>query len=1277
MTCNACGDGPKKKDNSFTKAVIEINNPETLVLFRKVVIPASMGDEETVPPVVGKYHNVLLVYEANNNAYLYSSDGIPTLLTSDVAATIEARVDALEIGLADETATRKSVDKNLQGQIDQKANITDLSTVATTGDYDDLSNKPTIGDATLTIQRNSTDLGTFSANATSNVTLDISVPTTPSDIGAQPLIDANNKLDADLVDDTNSTHKFATAAQLSAIGTALQPADIDKTVVSDVAVNDLISTSTVNLDVTTENLLSGVSSTNTIALPVASTTEAGVMNSSTYDAVTSNTNNINALLNGAVAVTGLSASPLQSDITTAWQTETGLTTLINRASVYDITNDKVWTYYTNDTTWHAASNTTQVTVNQATNSSLGTVKGSTNTGQAYVENDGTLSVNGWDAMSAQVGDNTSNIGDLQTAVAGKQDKLTAGTNITITSNTISATDTTYTAGTGLDLNGTEFSVDTTEIQEKLTAGDAIDITGNVISADIEPADYFTASGTVNGEGSTLTLNNTIKAKLADLDLLGDSSQQTYSGKNKADFTTIAFSGSNNGTGTRDGNSFTVTSAADSANSGIQFTQANLNLKPDTTYTFSAKIVSTSSSVGSTLYISANMSSSGSGIFGNQAMAGETSTATFTTVSSIPSGASIRLYGKEAGATAVFKDLQIEESSTATPYEPYTGGEPAPSPSYPQAIQSVTGEQSIRINGKNLWGGVPAYSRSTNGIDFTTNADGTITASGTASANAYSILTSAAYSAGVYIALEAGTYTLSEKNNNIVQAYEAVSGSTVLADTSTSTVTFTLAEPKNILIRAEVPNGTAIGGSMTFYPMLEAGSTPTAYEPYQGTTYTVDLGSIELCKIGEYQDYIYKSGSDWYLHKETVKQVFDGTENWNYGSINTYYRGSLTFSNWKPSQQNFYNSHFIAGNTGSVPNVCGIGSTQVFMSVDASLGITTKAQWLTWLGNNNVTMYTILDTPTDIKITDASLISQLNALRNATSYNPQTNLMSSATSPNLPVILGVAAYRNSSAGTIALLESVPESQVQADWTQADSTAVDYIKNKPTLAAVATSGDYDDLIDKPSLATVATSGLYSDLTGTPSLATVATSGSYNDLSDKPTIPTVNNATLTIQKNGTTIQTFTANSSTNKTANISVPVITMTNTDPGEGSVLAAGNFIGVYGGASPTFDYSTTETDTGATWIDGSHIYKKTVDTGTLPNATAKNVAHNISNLNRVIRLEGYTYNPTSLTTAPLPFCSPATSNIAVNVNSTNITVTTGIDRTSFSESYITLYYTKSA
>ena len=48
----------------------------------------------------------------------------------------------------------------------------------------------------------------------------------------------------------------------------------------------------------------------------------------------------------------------------------------------------------------------------------------------------------------------------------------------------------------------------------------------------------------------------------------------------------------------------------------------------------------------------------------------------------------------------------------------------------------------------------------------------------------------------------------------------------------------------------------------------------------------------------------------------------------------------------------------------------------------------------------------------------------------------------------------------------------------------------------LAAVATSGDYDDLTDKPDLSVYAQSA---------DLAAVATSGSYADLANKPTIPT----------------------------------------------------------------------------------------------------------------------------------------------------------------------------
>ena len=120
----------------------------------------------------------------------------------------------------------------------------------------------------------------------------------------------------------------------------------------------------------------------------------------------------------------------------------------------------------------------------------------------------------------------------------------------------------------------------------------------------------------------------------------------------------------------------------------------------------------------------------------------------------------------------------------------------------------------------------------------------------------------------------------------------------------------------------------------------------------------------------------------------------------------------------------------------------------------------------------------------------------------------------------------------------------EVNVQSDWNETTTTSDAYIKNKPSLATVATSGSYNDLSNKPTLF----SGNYNDLTNKPTipdisglqtkldgiaagaevnvqsdwnettttsdayiknkptLATVATSGSYNDLTNKPTIPSV---------------------------------------------------------------------------------------------------------------------------------------------------------------------------
>ena len=130
----------------------------------------------------------------------------------------------------------------------------------------------------------------------------------------------------------------------------------------------------------------------------------------------------------------------------------------------------------------------------------------------------------------------------------------------------------------------------------------------------------------------------------------------------------------------------------------------------------------------------------------------------------------------------------------------------------------------------------------------------------------------------------------------------------------------------------------------------------------------------------------------------------------------------------------------------------------------------------------------------------------------------------------------------------------EVNVQSDWSQSDNTADDYIKNKPSLA------------------TVATSGAYSDLSGTPTLATVATSGLYSDLSGTPTIPSVTSLTvsLVVADWSSSTQTVTA---TGVTANSSVVV----SPDPTSlDDYVAAGIVCTAQAANSLTFTCDTTPT-----------------------------------------------------------------------------------------------------
>ena len=101
------------------------------------------------------------------------------------------------------------------------------------------------------------------------------------------------------------------------------------------------------------------------------------------------------------------------------------------------------------------------------------------------------------AVSNQVSTNTTDISNIKTALPDKQNTLTAGSNITISGDVISAKDTTYTAGSNITISGDVISAkDTT-----YTAGTNITIENGVISS--------TAGGDVTLAGdNSFTGNNT-------------------------------------------------------------------------------------------------------------------------------------------------------------------------------------------------------------------------------------------------------------------------------------------------------------------------------------------------------------------------------------------------------------------------------------------------------------------------------------------------------------------------------------------------------------------------------------------------------------------------------------------------------------------------------------------------------------------------------------------------------------------------------------------------
>lgn len=104
---------------------------------------------------------------------------------------------------------------------------------------------------------------------------------------------------------------------------------------------------------------------------------------------------------------------------------------------------------------------------------------------------------------------------------------------------------------------------------------------------------------------------------------------------------------------------------------------------------------------------------------------------------------------------------------------------------------------------------------------------------------------------------------------------------------------------------------------------------------------------------------------------------------------------------------------------------------------------------------------------------------------------------------------------------------------------------------------------------------------------------------------------------------------------------------------------------------------TFSTTGSSSANYRDVFRTVLDFGALPNNTSKTLAHGIdvtSNVS-ITRFYGGATDPGS-SLIPLPFASLIlANNISLEADATNVTITTGSNRTNFTRTYIVLEYMK--
>lgn len=203
-------------------------------------------------------------------------------------------------------------------------------------------------------------------------------------------------------------------------------------------------------------------------------------------------------------------------------------------------------------------------------------------------------------------------------------------------------------------------------------------------------------------------------------------------------------------------------------------------------------------------------------------------------------------------------IMLNSGSTSLPWEPYTGGAPSPSPSYPQEIESAgqDGEIGVEVLGKNLipfpypiLGGAGTQIER-GGVKYTVQSDGGIRCVGTPTAVGYINLSRIKFS-------NVGLTAMHPTDGKIV-----LSGEKMAYDPSNHALfIYITSDQLGKLIDTVI------------YPQIEFGTVATEYEPYRPAQTLIiptpnGLPGVPTIDNGNYTD---ASGQQWLCDEVDLKR----------------------------------------------------------------------------------------------------------------------------------------------------------------------------------------------------------------------------------------------------------------------------------------------------------------------------------------------------------------------------------------------------------------------